>query len=217
MRDLVIHDGFEYSPVDPDLSDIGWKQVDGKLVGGLMNMHGIGLQKARTIIKARSGKSRLTPSLMKALMNPKTDFDVLFPAKHYFGFLYNDPVSAGLDAKPCTISEIDGKGEYLFLGKLVDRNLRDLNEHVFLTKRNGERVEEHKLYLNFKLEDDTDMISCKIDRYKYEVLGKPIAEAGRLNKDWYLVRGTIRGDWRTVDIKEIVNLNQYYKVEPNGK
>jgi len=213
LRDLIKNEGIEYVAVDADLSEMKWSAKEGKLIGGLTNIKGIGDAKAKQIIKARQGKGALTPSLYKALMNPVTDFDILFPGKHYWGFLYNDPISHGLDTKPTTIDRIDGRGEYVFIGKLVDRNMRDLNEHVFLSKRGGEIITEHNLYLNFKLEDDTDMISCKIDRYKYQSIGKDIAETGRVDKDWYLVRGKITSDWRRVDIHEIVNLNKYYKIE----
>ena len=84
---------------------------------------------------------------------------------------------------------------------------------MFLEKRNGERITSDTLYLNFKLEDDTDMISCKIGRYQYEAIGREIAETGRVDKDWYLLRGKIKGDWRTIEVSEIMNLNKYYKVE----
>ena len=216
LRDFVINEGFDYIPVDPDKSGLGWSVEDKLLIGGLLNIKGIGIKKAEQIIKARSGKAKLTPSLFSALMNPKTELDVLFPAKHYFGFLYEDPISAGLDTVPHYIKDVNGQGTYVIIGKLVDRNLRDLNEQVFLEKRGGQRITEHQFYLNFKLEDDTDMISCKIDRYKYQALGKSIAETGRVGRDWYLLRGTIKGDWRTLDVIEIMNLNQYYKVEPNA-
>lgn len=209
LRDFVLNEGFSYVPVDPDRSQLGWS-VDGKeLLGGIMNIKGIGPAKAAQIINARSGKGKLTPSLFKAMMNPKTELDILFPAKHHFGFLYSDPISAGLDTKVSYIREVDGKGSYLILGKLVDRNLRDLNEQVFLEKRGGERVDENNLYLNIKLEDDTDMIMCKIDRYKFKTWGKEIAETGRVGKDWYLVRGNIKGDWRTIDVVEIQRINDY--------
>ena len=221
LRDFVINEGFEYTPVDPDLSMLGWsyKDEDGQLtlIGGLTNIKGIGPAKAKTIIKARTGAAKLTPSLFKALANPKTELDILFPAEHYFGFLYSDPVSAarGAIAKVHRIRDVDGKGEYVILGKLIDRNLRDLNEQVFLEKRGGERIDKDRFYLNFKLEDDTDMVSCKIGRRQYEALGREIAETGRVGKDWYLLRGIIKGDWRTLEVSEIINLNQYYKVEPN--
>ena len=212
LRDFVINEGFSYKPVDPDKSMLGWV-ADGKtLIGGLTNIKGIGPAKAKQIINARNGKGKLTPSLFKALMQPETELDILFPAEHYFGFLYSDPASAGLDTKPSYIKDVNGRGEYVIIGKLVDRNLRDLNEQVFLEKRGGERITENRFYLNFKIEDDTDMISCKIGRLQYEAFGKDIAEKGRIGKDWYLLRGTIKGDWRTIDVSEIVNLNSYYKV-----
>lgn len=214
LRDLVINEGFEYKPVDPDLSGLGWVANRNTLIGGLNNIKGIGPAKAKQIIAARNGKGKLTPSLFKALMQPETELDILFPAQHYFGFLYSDPVSAGLDTKPSYIKDVNGRGEYVIIGKLVDRNLRDLNEQVFLEKRGGERISDNRFYLNFKLEDDTDMVSCKIGRMQYAALGKDIAEKGRVGKDWYLLRGTIKGDWRTLDVTEIVNLNTYYKVEP---
>lgn len=214
LRDLVKNEGMEYEPIDPDRSDLGWSVIDGKLVGGLCNIKGIGISKARKIIKARSGSALLTPSLFKALNNPVTDFDIIFPCDHYWGHLYSDPMSYQLDEKPVVINEIDGIGEYVFIGRLVDRNQRDLNEHVFLTKRGGRVIEEHNLYLNFKLEDDTDMVSCKIDRYLFEELGRKIAETGRIDKDWYLVRGKITSDdWRIIQVKEIVNLNEYFGVK----
>lgn len=216
LRDLVINEGFDYKPVDSDLSQLGWTAHGKTLIGGLTNIKGIGPAKAKTILRARAGKATLTPSLFKALMSPKTELDVLFPADHYFGFLYNDPVSAGLDTKPSYIRDVDGKGTYVIIGKLVDRNIRDLNEQVFLEKRGGERIEQDPLYLNFKLEDDTDMVGCKIGRRQYESMGREIAETGRVGKDWYLLRGRIKSDWRTLEVIEILNLNKYYKVEPNA-
>lgn len=216
LRDLVINEGFEYVPVDPDRSELGWTVEGHLLIGGLTNIKGIGEAKAKQIINARNGKGKLTPSLFKMLSNPKTELDVLFPAKHYFGMLYTDPISAGLDTVPHYIKDVSGKGQYVVLGKLVDRNIRDLNEQVFLEKRGGERIEEERFYLNFKLEDDTDLISCKIGRKLFEKLGRRVAEKGRVGKDWYLIRGEIKGDWRTLDVTEIVNLNEYYGVEPNG-
>lgn len=212
LRELITHEGYEYTPVDPDKSVIGWTYHGNKLIGSLTNIKGVGVSKAKQIIAARSGKAKLTPSLYKALMSPKTDFDILFPCKHYWGHLYKDPAKYGLERCPDLIKNVDGRGEYIIIGKLVDRNLRDLNEHIFLSKRNGELVEEDNLYLNFKLEDDTDLISCKIDRYLYKRFGKKIAESGRVGLDWYLLKGKIKSDWRKIDVIEIINLNEYFKV-----
>ena len=212
LRDLVRNEGMEYVPVDPDISGPQWSVHEGKLYGGLLNIHGVGPANANKIISARNGKGKIGSALFRKLEDPKTDFDVIFPARHYWGRLYDDPTSVGMVDTPLKISEIDGEGEFTFIGCLVDRNLRDLNEHIFLSKRNGEVIEDHSLYLNFKVEDDWDMISCKIGRYQYEKLGRKIAEEGRVGKDWYLIKGKIRGDYRRVDVSEIVNLNEYFGV-----
>lgn len=210
LRDLIKYDNFDYVPVDPDKSGIGWSYEGNTLIGGLTNIKGIAEKKAKQILKARDGKEKFTPALMKSLMNPKTDFDILFPADHYWGKLYRNPAFYGMEDKPIKISEIDGKGEYVFIGCLIDRNTRDLNEHVFLSKRKGEVIEKDNLYLNFKLEDDEDSISCKIDRFRFESIGRRIAETGKVGETWYLAKGVIKSDWRRVDVTEIVNLNEYF-------
>ena len=215
LRDYKLNEDINYIPVDSDKSELSWTHSGNVLIGPLTNIKGIGDAKAKKIIKARKTGDGLTPGLFKALTNPITEYDVLFPADHYWGHLYKDPKSYQLDEKPMFIKDVEGKGEFVFFGCLADRNLRDLNEQVFLEKRNGEIVEDHPLYLNFKLEDDTDIISCKISRWNFELLGRVIAETGRIGKDWYLVKGKINSDWRRVDVAEIYNMNQYFKVEIN--
>jgi hypothetical protein len=211
LRDIKVNDGIDFVPVDPDKSKVNWS-TDGKMIiGGLTNLEGIGEKKAADIIKMREGKKSMTPAIFKKLQNPVTPYDVIFPAAHHWGMLYNDPVSYNIE-KPSLIKDITLPGTYLFIGCLIDRNVRDLNEYIFLMKRNMERIEEDNLYLNMKVEDDTDMISCTINRYKYEALGRSITESGRVGKDWYLIKGKIRGEWRRVEIEEIINLNKHFKV-----
>ena len=213
LRDLVRNDGLKYKAIDPDTSEMEWSVQDGILVGGLTNIKMIGEAKAKKILKAREGKAKLTPALYKALNNPETVFDVIFPADHYWGHLYKEPSKHQLSEQPVFIDTVEDEGEYVFIGCLIDRNVRDLNEHIFLTKRNNEIIEGDSLFLNFKLEDDTDMISCTISRWKYEAIGRVIAETGKIGKDWYLVKGHIKGEWRRIHVTEIINLNQYFKVK----
>jgi DNA polymerase III alpha subunit len=210
LRDLKINEGIEYVAVDSDKSKMDWSTDGVKLIGGLSNIKGIGEAKAKQILKARDGSGKLTPSLFKALSNPVTDFDILFPCEHYWGHLYNDPITYRVESKPHLIKDVSGIGTYIIIGKLVDRNVRDLNEHIFLTKRDNQIIEKDNLYLNFKVEDDTDMIGCKISRFKYESFGRAVAEQGRIGLDWYMVKGKITSEWRKLDVIEIVNLNKYF-------
>ena len=216
LRDITVQDNIEYIAVDVDRSLLKWTAVDGKLIGALTNIDGIGIMKAKQIIKFRdAGWKGLTPGLFKKMENPVTPYDVIFPAAHYFGKLYNDPLSYGLKSPPIEIRDVDGIGDWVFLGKLVDRNVRDLNEHIFLTKRDGEIIEDDNLYLNMKIEDDTDMVSCRVSRWEYEDIGREVAETGRVDKDWYLIYGSIRStDYRVIDIRNIINLNKHMGVEP---
>ena len=210
LRDMVQNEGMEYDPVNPEKSGIRWSVVDGKLTGGLTNIKGIGEKRAADFIAMRSGKKKPTPSFWKMLENPETNFDVLFPTKHYWGKLFTDPRSYGLLRPPVEIESIDDPGDYMFVGCLVDRNLRDLNEYTFLKDRDGEIIEDDHLYLNMTVEDDTDSIICTINRWRFEELGgKIIAEQGKVGEDWYLIRGKVQGAWRKINVDSIVNLNEH--------
>ena len=203
----------EYVPVDPQKSGLVWSVVNNRLVGGLTNIIGIGDIKADKFIKMRDGKIKPTPQFWKIMEDPKTPFDIIFPTEHYFGKMYRDPVSFGLPRKPDLIENIDGVGEYLVIGCLVDRNLRDLNEYTFLKDRNGEIIEDNNLYLNFTIEDDTGTIMCTINRWKFEELGgRAIAEQGKIGYNYYLVKGKIRNQWRKIEVEAIVDLEEYKSV-----
>ena len=208
LRDMVRHDKIEYTALDPDESTEKWDIAGGKLVGGLTTMKGIGVKKAADIMRRRETGS-LTTNQIKKLMNPETPFGILFPAEHYWGKIYDDPKRFGLTRKIDMIENIREEGEYLFIGLLVDRNLRDLNEYQSVVKRGGRIIETDTLFLNMTVEDDTDSIICTVDRFKFEKIGRTVAEQGKVGKDWYLIQGNIKGQWRKINITKILNLREW--------
>lgn len=211
LRDLVKNEGYEYLPVIPEKSAINWSVIDGKLVGGLTNLDGIGAIKSDKFIKMREGKIPSTPQFWKIMSNPTTPYDIIFPTEHYWGKLFKDPKSYGLTEPPQTIETVEGIGDYLIVGCLVDRNLRDLNEYTFLKDRGGEIIEDNHLYINFTVEDDTGSIMCKIDRWKFETLGgRKIAEEGKVGHSWYLIKGKIKNNWRKIEVEAISNLHEVF-------
>jgi DNA-directed DNA polymerase III PolC len=218
LRDLVRHDGLEYTAFDPDLSVEQWSVQDGELLGGLLSLEGIGPKKAKAIIAARKNPKLFTPSLVKAIMEPNTPFNILFPCENWWGEIFSDPEKFGLVNSPVFIEEISETDEYLFIGKLLEKNLRDLNEPQSLARRNGQYITDHRLYLSLKFEDDTDEISATINRYNFESMGREILEYGRVDHDWYLIKGMIRDTWRRIDVTQILNLNtwgQEYNLGPD--
>lgn len=211
LRDMIKNEGVEYQPVDTRKSGLKWSIIDGKLVGGLTNIKGIGDIKADKFIKMRDGKLKPTPQFWKIMADPQTPFDIVFPTEHYWGKLYRDPISYGLPGKPDLIESIDGEGNYLAIGVLTEKNLRDLNEYEFLKSRGGELVTEKNLYLNFAIEDDTGTIMCKINRWKFDDLGgMNIAENAKVGETWFLVRGAIKGQYRSITVDAIVDLKEKF-------
>lgn len=207
LRDAVRYDKVEYVPVDPDKSKISWSVQNNILVGGLTNIHGIGASKASQIIKRRNQGLAMTPSMIRMLSKPKTDFDILNPCDYHFGAYYDYPDMFGIGVSPSLIEDVNDPGVYLFIGRLVDRNLRDMNEYGSVVKRGGKIEESHTLFLNMTVEDDTDSIICKIGRYDFEEKGRVIAETANVGQDWYLIKGRIgSGGWRIVFIEEIMQL-----------
>jgi len=210
LRDAVEKDGIEYDPLDPDNSLLYWSVNNGKIIGGLTSIKGIGVAKARKIIKARSGEEKLTPSLYKVLINPKTPFDDLTPCSTYFKNLYEYPYNYGLSAPPELAKDVSGKGMHVFIGKLVAKNIKDLNDHALIEKRDGKVFENNTLELMLKFEDDTDLLMASIGRFDYDDLAEDIVENGTVDEDYYIVMGEIwRDGSRYISIKNIMKLGIY--------
>ncbi len=210
LRDAVKYDGVEYVAIDPVESQEHWTVRDGKLLGGLTSIKGIGASKANDIIRKRDKGIEQTPSIAKKLANPKTIFSILFPCDYHWGDMYSNYSDYGLRLPPVNIESIQAvKGDYIFIGLLSDKNLRDLNEYQSVVKRGGKIIENDTLFLNLTFEDDTDSIMATIDRYNYERIGRQISEKGIIGGHWYLIKGKIKNEWRRVVINDIINLNEH--------
>ncbi len=212
LRDALENDGIEHIAVDPDESTLKWRVYNGKVLGGLMNIPGIGKVKANAILKARKGEGKYTPSMMKVLLNPKTPFDILYPARHFWGRIYDYPESFGLNSGIQEIINVNEKGTYQIIGLVTNKDLLDLNEYNKIAKRGGKVIEGQTQYLKLNVEDDTDAISCTIGRYQFIPLGgQHLSDTIITNKSWVLIKGKISGDWRAINVDAIVILNEWQK------
>ena len=197
----VVKEGLGYKPYDKYKSELNWSVQDGELIGGLIGIKGVGPKMAEDIIERRKFAQPLTPRQEKLLDQGETPFDDIFECERRFGHIKKDPSAHNIKTPITDIHnlEADNPGEFVVFGKLVEKNLRDLNEAVNLAKRGGRRAETNNLWLNMKFEDDTGPILAGIDRWKYPKLGKPIVEDGKIG-DWYLLKGQIRKGFRKLNI-----------------
>ncbi len=203
LRDFVINDQIEYVPVDPEHSQVNWTIKDGKLLGGLTNLDGIGIKKAQTIIKTREAGGRYTPAIARKLQNPETPFDILFPAQHLFGKYYKNPNLLGLSSSINMISEIDEPGEYVVIGKVILKDVVFRNSSHLVAKR-GSMVDKDFYYLKLIIEDDTSDIMCQIPPFKYEELnGEQTAERITEGETWVILRGIVQESYRSISITQI--------------
>jgi DNA polymerase III alpha subunit len=201
LRDLS-REGFKYKPVDPEKSGLHWSVVDGVLLGGLTNIKGVGEKKAIDILRRRDDKRPLLPGQRKLLSDPRTPYDDIFEGDRRFGDIYRHPKLHGVTSGPVTrIADIGDPGDYVFLGRIKEKNLRDLNEYGNVVKRGGRIVKRNPIFLNLVLEDDSGSIIVRINRWIYKKWGLPLIEKGRIG-DWFMWKGDIRADgWRMVQIQ----------------
>lgn len=207
LRDALENEGIDYVPVDPDESDITWTVKNGKLVGGLSGIIGIGDKKAKEIIDAREGRKKWTRAIVNKLLNPVTEYDTLYPCRDLWGDIYTNPRDYELAYPPSYIKDVKGPGKFVVIGKIIKKDLRDLNEYNELMKRGGVVYHKDNKALKLVVEDDTGQIHCSIGRKSFDRLnGSDLADSLIVDESWVIIRGTVNSGWNVILIEQIFDL-----------
>ena len=117
------------------------------------------------------------------------------------------------------IEQIAGEAEFVYIGRLVGKDLRDHNEEIRVKRRNGKRWHGPTLFLDLDIEDDTGKVLTRIERYDFEEIGRPIWERAK-EGTWWLVRaerklwGRADGGFRMTYVKKIVQLEDPHREKP---
>lgn len=202
LRELA-REGVSYRALDPDRSMEDWTVQDGTLLGGLTGVPGIGQRKALEIINRRTNGLALTEGLAN-LLKRESVFANIFPVRSRFKDIYEHPERAKL-SNPSALTEImfiNPPAEVYIIGKLLKKNLRDLNEERFLVKRGGVRFTDRTKMLVMHLSDDSGRIIGIIGRDDYERLGAEIVEKGIAGDTYLMVRGWVN-EARFLSIKAV--------------
>jgi DNA polymerase III alpha subunit len=201
--------GLKFVPYDIEHSDVSWSIHNGTLLGGFTNIKGIGYKTAEDIVYRRQNNEYLTPGQINKLSAATTPFDNIFECRTKFPKLLAAPKEHGIVTPVTELIDIDEEGgDYVIIAKLSEKNLRSLNETMFVAKRNGLKV-PNDLWLNLILEDDTASLPATISRFDYDRLGLKIVNDYKLG-DWAVWKGSTKPGQRRLFVQ------RYKFLQPEG-
>lgn len=222
LRELK-EEGLEYLPVDTEQSTDRWSfaERDGKktLIGPLNMIKGIGPKMCAEILDCRRRGEPVRAALLKRIENGKTPIDSLFPIEDAVERLFPEGLHKGANivTRPTRVKDVQcgTKHRVMILAVIKKIAPKDENETINVLKRqqraqskgvkaiNGGVLKGPSLALNIFFNDDSDEIFCKVDRYAFEKIGRPIIERGLVGKAIYAVKGTVPDDFRMINVEQV--------------
>ena len=213
LRELKA-EGVDYVPVDPDHSGAKWEikeEGDRKiLVGPLTQIKGIGPVAVKDIIDSRKTGKELSKSKRALLEKAKTEIDSLYPIAAMVKRLHPDLAAINIVSEPTPISKVqcgETHGPVVVIGIINRINLKNENSPEAIQQR-GRPVQGPETALNMFVGDDHDEIFVKVDRYKFEDMGKPIFEKARPGKSLYAFKGTCPNGFRMISVQQVKYLGE---------
>ena len=209
LREMAA-EGVEYTPFDPEVSDVNWSVQGGRLVGGFMNLVGFGPAKAVAAVEARR-LGKMDDKLRQRIASAHVKFSDLYPISRAYADWYADPEGHGcrVGSVIYKADQLPEKGDVLFIGRIAKKELRDENETVRVARREGKRLAGQTLFADFFLKDDTGIpIICRIDRFSYEPLGRIAMERLVAEQDVLLVRGRKIPNFAMIKVERVKVLNR---------
>lgn len=206
LREMVA-EGYDYVPVDPEASTTKWQAHNGKLIGPLNNVKGLGPKLLNEIMAARSMGVEIPKRATKLLSDPVTPIDDLYPVGSRIKALFPDGLQAAnilTVPTPLEKATCEGMGgrDILSIVRIVDINPRNLNEPQLVAKRNGRLISEDIAdFLNLVIEDDTDQIRATVWGRNWLAVAKPILEMGGAGDVLYALKGKMGTDFRAIEVE----------------
>jgi hypothetical protein len=209
-------EGIDYIPIDPATSTDSWSaRKEGNrnyLVGPLTLIDGIGPIAAQKIMKSRSNGEALGPALEEKLRAAKTNIDSLYPIQDEVKKRYPDLKATpkpNIQTRPTPIDrvfETKAGRDVVVIGVISRNSPLNENEPGRVAKR-GYSVKGPTAALNFHLKDDTGDIFCKVSRFDFATLAKPLVN-GKLKESIFAIKGSVPIDFRMIWVKAVRYLGE---------
>jgi hypothetical protein len=211
LREMT-QEGLDYIPFDLDHSQANWSIWNGKLLGGFLNLYGIGPNKSARYLDARKAGT-LTDAQRESILKAKNPFADLFPLTTRYRAYHTDPKAQGLfDPLVCVKDLTEGLphgAERVFIAELIHKNPRNANEENEIKKRGG-KIEIGQLeYLDVRLQDDTGIIGGRVSRRDYPSIGVPLSESVPVGahllircRFWNGIKYAFITKWKRLDTEE---------------
>lgn len=199
-------EGVEYSAFNAQLSGLNWQAVNGRLLGGYVNLHGIGAVKARKLIDKRDTIG-LSEKELQDLSERELKFQDLTPAHTRWGKYYADPSLLNVHGRIKQISQLQDRENAVLIVQLIRQERRDQNETVRLNKR-GYAMKGQTLFLDAFVADDSvsKPVVARINQRLWNKWGEKMADRAVPGEDWFLVRGDWLEQFSMLSVRKIMCL-----------
>lgn len=171
IREMVSNKRIRYKPLDWSVAEPSWSVQDGALMPGIDSAKGFGPKLAQKFVESRE-KGTLTDQQIERITNAEKEFDILFPIESRFGSYFDG--SENVAGEVTRLFEFDSlpSGFHCFLGEVIFKSERDVNEEVEVKKRGGQILDVAQTkFLDVRIADDTDQILLRVGRRDFDRLG----------------------------------------------
>lgn len=208
LRELA-KEGVSYVPIDPDYSTDRWRVVNGKLIGPLTLIEGIGPKVVQQVLSARARNEPISDRAQKLLTNPVTKIDSLFPIKTAIDKL--DFAAYNISSIPKTVEQIEPDGTWqdnvVMIGVIRSCTEKDENDPKRIEDRlsRGQNgfINGQSKYLDIRLADDTGEIFAKVGRKEFSELAPKVVGQFTEDKTLLLVSATVTPEIKMLLVKRL--------------
>lgn len=202
-------EGVKYTPIDAEYSIDKWRVVNGRLIGPLTLIEGVGPKLVQQILSGRARDEELSDRAKKLLANPKTKIDELFPIKAAIEKL--DLEAHNILTTPKTVEEIVPDGNWqddvLLIGVVRSCIVKSENEEKRIQDRisRGQTgfIKGQDKYVDLRVATDDGEIFCKIGRNEFLELAKSVVDKVEDDKTLICVKGTVTPEIKMILVKRL--------------